>query len=60
MENKVIKMSFYESGTISSFIAQVQPQHRVVIPKSHLDILGIKDGDYLDVSVRKLKPNRKK
>ena len=54
-----INMSFYESGTLCNFIAQVQQQRRIAIPKTHMEIMGINQGEYLDVSVKKLLKKKK-
>lgn len=39
------------------FIAKVVVGHRVTIPKEVCEVLGIKDGDFIDVDVLKIPQN---
>lgn len=57
---KLIKMAFYTSTIPHNFIVQVQAAQRIVIPRPICEIEDIRQGEYLDVTIRKLLPAKKK
>jgi bifunctional DNA-binding transcriptional regulator/antitoxin component of YhaV-PrlF toxin-antitoxin module len=48
-----------ESGEEKNFVARVQKEFRIQIPEALRFIMGIVEGDYLEVKIKKVKPPAK-